>query len=154
MCPFTTALHSVVTDDCRSQQDNRHILKCADDSAIVSLLHADENDHGLAVDESVHCCDRASLQLDVAQTKDVLTDFKCKPSAPQSITIKGQVVEVVDTYKYLGSLIDSKLKFNPDTGMIGQHCSFQNSEGPGNVLGVQQNNLTHLHKRQAGSEEG
>lgn len=45
------------------------------------------------------------MQLNVAKTKDMLIDLRCNPSAPQITTIKGQLIGVVETYEYLGSLI-------------------------------------------------
>lgn len=58
-------LYILYTDNCRSKQENRFIVKYADDSAIVSLLHVDENDHGLVVDDFVQWCDNAFLQTHV-----------------------------------------------------------------------------------------
>lgn len=46
-------LYVLYTDDCRSRYANRFMVKYADDSAIVSLLHVDENDHGLVADDFV-----------------------------------------------------------------------------------------------------
>lgn len=54
-------------------------------------------------------CDKAFLQLNVAKTKDMVIDFRSKPPAVQLTIIKGQVVEGVETYKYLGTIIDKKL---------------------------------------------
>ena len=48
----------------------------------------------------------------------MLIDFRRKSSTPQNITIKGQRVGLVETYKYLGSLIDNKLNFNFNTEML------------------------------------
>lgn len=54
------------TDDCRSRHDNRFIVfKFADDSAIVSLLCAEENDHGPVVDDFIQWCDSEFLQVNV-----------------------------------------------------------------------------------------
>jgi len=40
-CVLSPLLYILYTDDCRSQHENRHILKFADDSAIVSLLSSE-----------------------------------------------------------------------------------------------------------------
>lgn len=82
------------------------------DTFIVSLLSSEESDHGPVVDDFVFWCDRAFLQLNVEKTKDMLIDFRRKSSTPQNTTINGQMVGFVETYKYLSSLIDNKLKFN------------------------------------------
>lgn len=98
-CVLSPLHYILYTDDCRSRHDNGHILKLADDTALVSLLHDEENDVGPVVDYFVDCYDRAFLQLNVARIKDTLIDFSRKPLAPQSTSIKGQVVEVVETYR-------------------------------------------------------
>ena len=41
----------------------------------------------------------------------------------QSITISGQIVEVVDNFKYLGTYIDSKLNFSENTEQIFKTCN-------------------------------
>lgn len=38
-------------------------------------------------------------------------DFRKPPRAKEPTSIKGQTVECVDNYKYLGTIIDSKLSF-------------------------------------------
>lgn len=91
-CVLSPLLYILYTDDCCSRRDHRHILKFADDTAIVSLLHDDENVHGPVVEDFVDWCDRAFLQLNMAKAKDMLIDFRRKPLAPQSTSIKGQVV--------------------------------------------------------------
>lgn len=65
--PFTTPLYSLY-------YTNRHILKLADDSATVSLLYANRNEHGPVINDFVLWCDRAFLQLHVTKIKDMLID--------------------------------------------------------------------------------
>ncbi len=67
-CVLSPLLYILYTDDCRSQQDNRFILKYACDSVLFSL-HSDENGHGPVVNYFVNWCDKAFLQLNVAKTK-------------------------------------------------------------------------------------
>jgi len=43
-CVLSPLLYIIYSDDCRSQHENRYILKFADDSAIVSLLSNEESE--------------------------------------------------------------------------------------------------------------
>lgn len=114
-CVLSPLLYILYMEDWCSQHINRHILNFADDSAIVSLLHSDETDHDPVMNDFVFWCENAFLQLHVSKTKDRLINFRSKPCALRNTTIKGQVVEVVETYRYLGSLIANKLNFTSNT---------------------------------------
>lgn len=50
-CVLSPLLYILYTDKCHSRHDNRFILKTADDSVIVSLLHDNEINHGPVVTE-------------------------------------------------------------------------------------------------------
>lgn len=86
-CVLSPLLYILYTDDCRSRYENRFIVKYADDSAIVILFHADENDHGL-VDDFVQWCDNAFLQINVLKTKDMHIDFRRNQSDIKRTNIK------------------------------------------------------------------
>ena len=69
VCPLAIPLQYILyTDDCRSQNENRYILKFTDHSVIVSLLHDKETAHGPVVNDFVHWCDSVFLQLNVTKT--------------------------------------------------------------------------------------
>ena len=117
-CVLSPLLYILYTNDCRSQHENRHIIKFADDSIILSLLHGSETDHGPVLDDFIAWCDSSHLHLNVTKTKDMVIDFRRNPLPALTTTIKGQAVEVVESYKYLGSWIDNKLNFNRNTEHI------------------------------------
>ena len=78
-----------------------------------------ESQHGPVVDEFVNWCDRSFLLLNTSKTKDMVIDFRRKqPGSPPPTYIKGSSIEVVDHYKYLGTVIDNKLKFDINTDAI------------------------------------
>ena len=56
-----------------------------------------------------------TLLLNVSKTKDMYIDFTESAAAPQNTVIKGQSVDMVTTYKYLGTIIDNRLKFDANT---------------------------------------
>lgn len=50
--------------------------------------------------------------MNISKTKDMIIDFRKNRASNQEATVlKGQIVECVDTYKYLGTVIDNKLNF-------------------------------------------
>lgn len=90
------------------------LLSCLYDKyeATTSSLLAS---HGPVVDDFILWCENAFLQLNVTKTKDMCIDFRRSPPAPQNSVVKGEAVEIVSNYKYLGTVIDNNLKFNCNT---------------------------------------
>lgn len=117
-CVLSPLLYILYTDDCRSQFLYRHILKFADDTVIVSLLHDNESNHGPVIDYFLNWCKNSFLNLNVSKTKDICIDFRRHAPATQCTVIDGQEVESVVKYKYLGSIIDNKLTFEDNMEMI------------------------------------
>lgn len=56
--------------------------------------------------------------LDVSKTKETVIDFRTSNVDPKPSTIHGEVVQIIQTYKYLGIVIDSQLKFSKNTDSI------------------------------------
>ena len=104
-CCLSSLLYILYTNDCRSNHLNRHIIKFADDSVIVSLLEEDEVQHGPVVDDFISWCDKSFLQLNVSKTKDMVISFRRTPPSPAPTLIKGTEIEVVESYKYLGVVV-------------------------------------------------
>ncbi|KAK7939111.1 hypothetical protein WMY93_002437 [Mugilogobius chulae] len=117
---------------CRSSHQDRHILKFADDSVIVSLLSEDEQDHGPVLSDFVEWCDGSFLHLNVSKTKDMVIDFRRAPPLPTITVIKDTDIELVDQYKYLGVIVDKKLCFEPWVDAVhnlhGDQCSRMKAE--------------------------
>lgn len=104
-CVLSPLLFILYTNMCRSNREDRFILKYADDSVIVSLLQGNETGHGPVTQDFVDWCDRSFLQLNIPKTKDMHIDLRRTPRATELTSIKGQTVECVDNYKYLGTII-------------------------------------------------
>ena len=111
-CVLSPLLFILYTNMCRSVYENRHILKFADDTVIVSLLHNNESSHGPVLQDFISWCDLSFLVLNTSKTKDMTIDFRAQTPNCDPTVIKGQSVECVESYKYLGTVIDSKLSFN------------------------------------------
>jgi hypothetical protein len=54
----------------------------------------------------------------VTKTKELIVDFRRKKSPIDPIIIKGEQVEMVDTYKYLGTIIDNQLDWSPNVDAV------------------------------------
>ncbi len=90
--------------------NNRHIVKYADDTALVSLLHDGEEKHGPVLDFFLNWCENSNLLLNISKTKEMVINFREKE---QSVThptlINGEQIQLVTNYKYLGIMLDNKL---------------------------------------------
>ena len=117
-CVLSAFLYILYTNDCFSHHANRFIIKYADDSIVVSLLGDDEDGHGQVLDDFLSWCEDAFLQLNISKTKEMCVDFRKSSPVPQNSVVHGRQVELVDTYKYLGTTFDSKLRFDVNCEML------------------------------------
>jgi hypothetical protein len=78
----------------------------------------DNSFYDVNVSYFVNWCDENYLSLNTRKTKEMIFDFGIKNKISGDTVIKGNVVEKVDTYKYLGVIIDNKLNFNENTNML------------------------------------
>ena len=100
------------TADIRHQYNNTEITKFADDTALIGLItENDEAAYKHEIQNFVSWCDDNFLQLNVKKTKEMVIDFRQKKPNTDSVEIKGEKVEKVKTYKYLGVVFDDKLSW-------------------------------------------
>ena len=59
-------------------------------------------------------------------TKEMCIDFKKNQRCPKPVYIKGEAVERVDTYKYLGVVFDSKLNWKENIKSVLKKSELQN----------------------------
>ena len=62
------------------------------------------------------------LELNVTKAKEMFIDFNKHGGCRTATTIHGQPVEVVQEYKYLGTVMDDKLRFDSNTEVILKKC--------------------------------
>ncbi|XDV19391.1 hypothetical protein PO909_024874 [Leuciscus waleckii] len=110
-CVLSPLLFILYTNMCQSHLENRVVLKYADDTVIVSLLQNNENSHGPIINDFVEWCEESHLHLNILKTKYMVIDFRKNVDMHEVMCIKGETVECVQSYKYLGTIIDSKLSF-------------------------------------------
>ncbi|KAJ8382636.1 hypothetical protein SKAU_G00034140 [Synaphobranchus kaupii] len=115
-------LQNEVGSDCRSLHPNRHLVKFADDTVLLSLLSGPILDHGPALTEFVEWCDSSCLELTVTKTKEMFVDFSRRQAGRTAAIINGEPVDAVHQYKYLGTVFDDKLRFEANTEVIIKKC--------------------------------
>ena len=123
LAPF---LFSLYTADCRSTEESCPLVKFADDTELVGKISKDErkisNDEDAIyhkqTENFVNWCDKNYLYLNVSKTKEMCIDFRKNQRCPKPVYIKGEAVERVDTYKYLGVVFDSKLNWKENINSV------------------------------------
>ena len=114
LSPF---LFTLYTSDFRFNSSTCHLQKFSDDSSIVSCITDDnEVEYRALVESFVGWCDTNHLQLNIRKTKELVVDYRrSKKRPPTPITIRGEEVEAVDNYKFLGVHINNKLDWTDNT---------------------------------------
>ena len=113
-------MFTLYTNDCTGTKE-APIIKYSDDSAIVDLSN-DDNYYFTEVSKFTECCEMNCLMSNVSKTKELVIDFRQKPSCLPDLVIKDEKVERVNQHKYLGAVLDSKLNFDQNTALIQKKC--------------------------------
>jgi hypothetical protein len=88
------------TNNHRGIAPHTDIIKYADDTAIVGLIRGnDEEQHYRnTIHDFITSCDSEGLQLNVKKTKEMIIDFRKKPSEIDPIYIKREPIELCQQY--------------------------------------------------------
>ena len=124
-CVLSAVLFTIYTADCRSLSDKHVVIIYADDTVILGLISNDDdvNTYVQETNHFVNWCDDNFLNLNVKKTKEMFVDYSKTPSVFAPVNIKGENVEVVQEYKYLGNIIDDKLKGDLNVSQIHKKCN-------------------------------
>ena len=94
-------------------------MKFADNTELVGKICNDEDAlYHKQIENVVNWCDKNYLYLNVSKTKEMCIDFRKNQSCPKPVYIKGEAVERVETYKYLGVVFDSKLNWKENINSV------------------------------------
>lgn len=115
-CVLSPVLFSIYTNEMTCNTSVLTLIKFADDMALVARL---KDEHSLSqyflfIDSLSSWCDSSFLELNIKKTKELcLEEGRARgASLLTPITIKNELVEQVDTFKYLGIVLDKKLRFS------------------------------------------
>ena len=68
-------------------------------------------------------CTESYLQFNVKKTKEIVIDLRRNRNPPPPpLTVNGETVECVTTYKYLGVITGEKLNWNENTVSVYKKC--------------------------------
>ncbi|KAK7910081.1 hypothetical protein WMY93_014765 [Mugilogobius chulae] len=106
-CVLSPLLYTLYTFDCRPSHPTNVIIKFADHTTVVGLIKNNtEAAYRDEVDNLVEWCSLNNLSLNSSKTKEVILDFrKKKETDPPPLYIKGDLVERVSHFKFLGTYI-------------------------------------------------
>jgi len=101
-------LFSLFTNDSVSSEPSVVMIKFSDDTTLEGLIHnSDESAYRGNVERLAGWCSENDLELNVSKTKEMVFDFRKK-----LLTIAGEVIEEVKSFKFLGPTIFSDLKWD------------------------------------------
>lgn len=109
-CVLSPILYSLYTHDCRPAHHQNTIIKFADDTTVVGLISK-----GAYSDEILRLsewCSANNLTLNTTKTKEIILDFRRHRADPAPLYIKGDCVERVQTFKFLGTIISADLTWS------------------------------------------
>ena len=116
LAPF---LFSLYTADCKNTAESCPSVKFADDTELVKKFSNDEDAlFHKQIENFVNWCDKNYLYLSVSKTREMYIDFRKNQRCRKPVYIKGEAVERVETYKYLGVVFDSKLNWEENINSV------------------------------------
>ena len=116
-CILSPILFSVYTSEMKCNTEHLTLVKYADDMALVARLTNAQslNAYINYVAELTSWFEDSHLLLNITKTKEMCLDSNRKNKLSnflfKPVTIKGQEVEQVSSFKYLGTVLDQSLTF-------------------------------------------
>ena len=112
-CVLSQFVYTLYTNDCRSVDSSTQFVRFSDDTAMLALLNdfASYQSYLSSVVRFSSWCSKKILHLNVSKTKEMCIDFRRNRTVISPIVINGEPVEQVDSFKYLGVILDEKLSF-------------------------------------------
>ena len=118
-CVLSPLLYSLYTHFCQSHSRSVMLYKFADDTSVVGLIkNDDETDYRREVEELVRWCESNNLILNISKTKEMVVDFRKNSSPLSPLSINGEVVERVTSFKFLGTTIHESLSWDLNASII------------------------------------
>lgn len=106
-------LFSFYISDICSQEQKVGLIKYADDMVIYGLCgpgSSGEKEYLATIHQCVNSCNELDLILNKSKTKEMIISLAMKPPAkPEPLQIDGTTIDMVDEFKYLGTILTSNL---------------------------------------------
>ncbi|KAI3351341.1 hypothetical protein L3Q82_005882 [Scortum barcoo] len=118
---LSPVLFTLYTSDFQYKSEFCHVQKFWTDvfTAIVGCIRSgQEDEYRELIKDFVTWCDLNHLLLNTTKTREMVVDFRRPRPHPEPVIIKGDCVEVVHTYKYLGVQLDDKLDWTANTDAL------------------------------------
>ena len=116
LSPF---LFTTYTADFKYHTVSCHLQKFSGDTAIVGRVEGGREDgYRDLVGNFVKWCGENHLQLNVVKTKEMVVDFRGNKPLLIPVCIGGTDIGIVDSYKYLGVVLDNKLEWTTKTETV------------------------------------
>ena len=116
LAPF---LFTLFTADFRHSDFSCHMQKFSDDTVLVGLItKGDSQAYCRDIDSFSQWCDQNFLELNVSKTKEMIINFSRDRKSVPPVSLKGKDIEVVQEYKYLGVVLDSKLNWHKNCDLV------------------------------------
>lgn len=124
-CVLSPLLFTLYTNDCCGSYDNCSVFKYADDTVIVGKICNDDSSSYLSqVEDFVNWCGSNYLNLNVKKTKEMIIDYRVSNKyVPDQIKIGTDYIDRVCDYKYLGIVIDDKLRGSVNNQRVYKKCN-------------------------------
>ena len=111
-CVLSPLLFTLFTNDFRSDDPCVAVIKFSDDTTMEGLITGgDETGYRDEVEKMVDWCASNNLELNVSKTKEMIIDFRKKKTPLLPLSVEGQEVEQVESFKFLGVHISNTLSW-------------------------------------------
>ncbi|KAI3359889.1 hypothetical protein L3Q82_014241 [Scortum barcoo] len=114
---FNTIQPLLLRDKLTEMGVGSHLVAWITDYLTGRPQSGQEDEYRELIKDFVTWCDLNHLLLNTTtKTREMVVDFRRPRPHPEPVIIKGDCVEVVHTYKYLGVQLDDKLDWTANTG--------------------------------------
>ncbi|KAK3574414.1 hypothetical protein QTP86_006579 [Hemibagrus guttatus] len=110
-CVLSPLLFSLYTNDCTSTDPSIKLLKFADDTTVIGLIH-DESAYRQEIEQLAAWCSCNNLELNTLKTVEMIVDFRRNTAALPPLTIMNSTVPTVESFRFLGTTVSQDLKWD------------------------------------------
>ena len=119
-------LFSLYTADWRSTDEWCSLVAFVDDTELVGKISNDEDAlYHKQIENFLNWCDKNYLYFNVSKTKEMSIEFRKNQRCTKPDYNKGEAVERVETYEYLGLVFDSKLNWKESINLVLQKVNMR-----------------------------